>query len=168
MKPTPSTPSTPTTPSTPGSPAAPESAPTVGRDSYLTLHYSLSDVDNTDYVSTFDLSPATLQMGSGQLAETLEACLIGMAAGERRVFELAAEDAFGPHNPRLIERIARSALPAEVELKVNSLIEFSSPDGAGDFAGFLRELTESSATFDFNHPLAGKPVRFEVHIIAIM
>ncbi|HRF04423.1 FKBP-type peptidyl-prolyl cis-trans isomerase [Accumulibacter sp.] len=149
-------------------PDSPESPPTVGRDSYLTLHYSLSDVDKTDYVSTFDLSPATLQMGSGQLAETLEACLIGMAAGERRVFELAAEDAFGPHNPRLIERIARSALPPEVELKVNSLIEFSSPDGGGDFAGFLRELTESSAVFDFNHPLAGKPVRFEVQLIAIM
>jgi hypothetical protein len=42
------------------------------RDSYLTLHYRLSDLDKTDYVSTFDLSPATLQMGSGQLAETLE------------------------------------------------------------------------------------------------
>jgi FKBP-type peptidyl-prolyl cis-trans isomerase SlpA len=147
---------------------SPESPPTVGRDSYLTLHYSLSDLDKTDYVSTFELSPATLQMGSGQLAETLEDCLIGMVAGERRVFELAAEDAFGPHNPRLIERIARSALPPEVELRVNSLIEFSSPDGAGDFAGFLRELTESSAIFDFNHPLAGKPVRFEVQLIAIM
>ena len=147
---------------------SPHSPATVGPDSYLTLHYRLADLDGTEYVSTFDLSPATLQMGSGQLAETLEACLIGMAAGERRVFELAAEDAFGPHNPRLIERIARSALPPEVELKVNSLIEFSSPDGAGDFAGFLRELTESSAIFDFNHPLAGKPVRFEVQLIAIM
>ncbi len=155
-------------PATPATPVSPDRAPTVGRDSYLTLHYSLSDMEHTDYVSTFDLSPATLQMGSGQLAETLEACLIGMAAGERRIFELAAEDAFGPHNPRLIERIARSALPPDVELKVNSLIEFSSPDGAGDFAGFLRELTESSAVFDFNHPLAGKPVRFEVQLIAIM
>lgn len=149
-------------------PTPPESPPTVGRDSYLTLHYSLSDLDNTAYVSTFDLSPATLQMGSGQLAETLEACLIGLASGERCRFELPAEDAFGPHNPRLVERIARSALPSDVELKVNSLIEFSSPDGAGDFAGFLRELTETSAVFDFNHPLAGRPVRFEVQIIAIM
>ena len=147
---------------------SPDDQPTVGRDSYLTLHYSLADLENTEYVSTFDLSPATLQMGSGQLAETLEACLIGLPAGQRQVFELPAEGAFGPHNPRLIERIARSALPADVELKVNSLIEFSSPDGAGDFAGFLRELTETSALFDFNHPLAGKPVRFEVQIIAIM
>jgi FKBP-type peptidyl-prolyl cis-trans isomerase SlpA len=72
------------------------------------------------------------------------------------------------HNPRLVERIARSALPPDIELRVNSLVEFSSPDGAGNFAGFLRELTESSALFDFNHPLAGKAIRFEVEVIAIM
>jgi len=151
--------------------SAQDSAPTVGGDSYLTLHYRLADLqaaDDDEYVSTFDLSPATLQMGSGQLAETLERCLLGLSPGERQVFELAAEDAFGPHNPRLLERIARSALPPEVELRVNSLIEFSSPDGTGSFAGFLRELTETSALFDFNHPLAGKAIRFEVEIIAIL
>ncbi len=141
---------------------------TVGPDSYLTLHYRLADLDGVEYVSTFDLSPATLQMGSGQLAETLEGCLLGLPAGERHVFQLDEVDAFGSHNPRLVERIARSALPAEIELRVNSLIEFTSPDGAASFAGFLRELDDSSALFDFNHPLAGKPIRFEVEVIAIM
>ena len=147
--------------------APPGTTTTVSPDSYLTLHYSLADVDGSEHVSTFDLSPATLQMGSGQLAETLERCLLGMAAGQRQVFQLSADDAFGAHNPRLVERIARSALPPEIELRVNSLIEFSAPDGGG-FAGFLRELSDTSALFDFNHPLAGKPVRFEVEVIAIM
>ena len=147
---------------------SPCSPATVGPNSYLTLHYRLADLDGTENVSTFDLSPATLQMGSGQLAETLEQCLLGMAAGKRQVFQLAATDAFGAHNPRLVERIARSALPPEIELRVNSLVEFSSPDGAGNFAGFLRELTDNSALFDFNHPLAGKALRFEVEVIAIM
>ncbi len=137
-------------------------------DSFLTLHYSLGDRDGDEYVSTFGLSPATLQMGSGQIAETLEQCLLGMAVGERQVFQLAATDAFGAYNPRLVERIARSALPPEIELRVNSLVEFSLPDGAGNFAGFLRELTDNSALFDFNHPLAGKALRFEVEVIAIM
>jgi len=141
---------------------------TVLADSFLTLHYSLGDRDGDEYVSTFGLSPATLQMGSGQIAETLEQCLLGMAVGERQVFQLAATDAFGAYNPRLVERIARSALPPEIELRVNSLVEFSLPDGAGNFAGFLRELTDNSALFDFNHPLAGKALRFEVEVIAIL
>lgn len=139
----------------------------VQPDSYLTLHYSLSGLDGTEFVSTFEMSPATLQMGSGQLAEPLECCLLGLPAGERHVFQLESDEAFGAHNPRLVERIARNAIPPEIELKENSLIEFGAPDGGG-FAGFLRELTDTTALFDFNHPLAGKPIRFEVEIIGIM
>lgn len=142
--------------------------PQVRGDSFLTLHYSLADQDGTEYVSTFGWSPATLQMGSGQLASTLERCLIGLSAGERHVFLLAPADAFGEPNPELLESIARSALPPDLELAVNSLIEFTSPDGQTSFAGFLRELSAQRALVDFNHPLAGKAIRFEVEIIAIM
>jgi FKBP-type peptidyl-prolyl cis-trans isomerase SlpA len=140
---------------------------TVKTDSFLTLHYRLVLDDGSEAVSTFDLSPATLQMGSGQLSENLERCLLGLQAGDRREFQLAPEDGFGTHNPQLVERIARTALPPEVELKENSLIEFNTPDGRG-FAGFCRELTDSYAVLDFNHPLAGKPLTFEVHIIGVM
>ena len=140
---------------------------TVRSDSFLTLHYRITALDGEEFLSTFDMSPATLQMGSGQLAEPLEKCLIGLAANQRQVIELACQDAFGEHNPQLVERIARSALPPEIELRENSLIEFGAPDGGG-FSGFLRELTDTHALFDFNHPLAGKPIRFEVHIIGIM
>ena len=139
---------------------------TVGPHSYLTLHYRLADVDGTEHVSTFALSPATLQMGSGQLVDTLEHCLLGLAVGEHRVFSLTPEQAFGAHNPRLVERIARHALPEGVELKPNSLLAFNA--AGGGVAGFLRELNDRSAVFDFNHPLAGKAITFEVEIIAIL
>ena len=71
------------------------------------------------------------------------------------------------HNDRLVERIARKGLPAEMELKENSVVEFTAPNG-GTFAGFLRELDATHALFDFNHPMAGKTIRFEVEIIGIM
>ena len=142
--------------------------PTVQPDSFLTLHYRLSDEAGNEFVSTFDLSPATLQMGSGQLAEPLERCLIDLPPGARKSFTLPPEQGFGPHNPQLVERIARSALPPDIELQENSLIEFSAPDGGPGIAGFLRTLDDSTALFDFNHPLAGKPVRFDVHILAIL
>jgi len=141
---------------------------TVQPDSYLTLHYRLSDDAGNEFVSTFDLSPATIQMGSGQLAEPLEQCLVGLSAHQLHVFQLDSSNAFGEYNPQLVERISRNALPPEIELQENSLIEFGAPDGGAGFAGFLRELTETTALFDFNHPLAGKPIRFEVEIIGIM
>ncbi len=110
---------------------------TVRPDSYLTLHYRITTLDGEEFLSTFDMSPATLQMGGGQLADTLESVLLGLPAHERFVFELEPNDAFGQHNPRLVERIARSGLPADMELKENSVVEFTAPNG-GSFAGFLR------------------------------
>jgi FKBP-type peptidyl-prolyl cis-trans isomerase SlpA len=139
----------------------------VAADSFLTLHYALRLTDGSEVVSTFDLSPATLQMGGGQLAEPLEKLLLGLPAGSRRTFALKPGEAFGEHNPRLVERIARAALPPEIELKVNALVEFTAPNGAG-FSGFCREFDATHALFDFNHPLAGKSLSFEVHIIGVM
>ena len=144
---------------------------TVRADSFLTLHYRLCDAAGNEYVSTFDLAPATLQMGSGQLAEALEQRLLGLRVGQHPVFELAHDEAFGAYNPQRVERIARSALPPGIDLAVNTLVEFSAPasaSGGGQLIGFLRELSETSALFDFNHPLAGKALRFEVDIIAIL
>ena len=140
---------------------------TVRSDSYLTLHYRITTLDGEEFLSTFDMSPATLQMGGGQLAENLESVLIGLSAHERFVFELEPAQAFGEHNPRLVERLALSSLPAGMELKENSVVEFTAPNGAS-FAGFLRELDATHGLFDFNHPLAGKTIRFEVEIIGIM
>jgi FKBP-type peptidyl-prolyl cis-trans isomerase SlpA len=101
------------------------------------------------------------------LAPCLEDCLIGLSEGERFVFDLTPEEAFGAPNPLLVERIARAALPSDVALRENSVVEFTTPNGR-TFSGFLRELDETSGLFDFNHPLAGKSVRFEVEIIAIL
>ena len=140
---------------------------TVRSDSFLTLHYRIAALDGEEFLSTFDMSPATLQMGSGQLAENLESVLIGLPARERFVFELEPAQAFGEHNPRLVERIARSGLPEGMELRENSVVEFTAPNG-GTFAGFLRELDATHTLFDFNHPMAGKTIRFEVEIIGIM
>jgi len=122
-------------------------------------------------VSTFEGNPATLQLGQGQLAPFLEDCLIGLEEGAHRVFELQPEQAFGARNPELVQKISRAVLnensPADAEYKVGDLVNFAAPSG-GRFSGVLREIDEHSALFDFNHPLAGLPVRFEVKIIGIL
>ncbi len=136
-------------------------------DSFLTLHYRLTTQDGEEVVSTFDLGPATIQMGNGELNENLEACLVGLVPGEHAIFDVPAEAGFGQHNPGLVQRIAIGALPVGQDLKENTLIEFTSPEGA-EFAGFVRELDDTHALMDFNHPLAGKSLRFEVQIIGLL
>jgi FKBP-type peptidyl-prolyl cis-trans isomerase SlpA len=139
----------------------------VKPDSLITLHYRLATGDDTTLVSTFETSPATLHLGNGELAPSLEACLEGLPVGERHVFLLEPEQAFGPHNPDLVQRLARKELPDSGKVGVMSMVEFSSPDGAS-FTGLIRELDEDSVLVDFNHPLAGKDVRFEVEIVGIL
>jgi FKBP-type peptidyl-prolyl cis-trans isomerase SlpA len=144
--------------------------PLVTASAYLTLHYRLASQDGADIVSTFGDSPATLQLGQGQLAPFLEACLIGLEEDAHRSFELLPEQAFGPRNPELFQRVSRATLDENVDndgYAIGDLIEFAAPNG-GRFAGVLRELDEEGALFDFNHPLAGQPLRFEVKIIGIL
>ncbi|AMP01043.1 FKBP-type peptidyl-prolyl cis-trans isomerase family protein [Collimonas arenae] len=135
------------------------------------MHYRLASQDGEDIVSTFKESPATLQFGMGQLAPFLEACLLGLPEGTHRTFELPPEQAFGPRNPELIQRVSRATLRQNSQLgeeyRVGDLVEFAAP-GGGQFAGVLREIDEQGALFDFNHPLAGQPVQFEVKIIGIL
>ncbi len=140
---------------------------TVQEHSLLTLHYRLALADDKELVSTFDGKPATLQLGSGELAPVLERHLIGLPVGQRTVFLLEAEQAFGPHNPQLMQRFPRGELPDPGELREMALIEFKAPNGAA-YTGLVRELGETEALIDFNHPLAGKAIRFEVDVIGIL
>ena len=139
----------------------------VQAGSYLTLRYRLTLADGTEAVSTFGMGPATLALGTGQLALPLERCLIGMRVGTREAFTLAPEAAFGPRNPELIQRILRTALPREIEEAPGSRIAFTDASGA-QFAGTLVEKDATHAVFDFNHPLAGNTVVFEAEIIGIL
>lgn len=145
---------------------------TVAPDSHLTLHYRLVLLDTgSEVISTFDGQPATVQVGAGQLAEPLERHLLGLSEGEEARFELAPDEAFGPRNPELVQRVSRAMLDANSETgttwEPGDLVDFPRPDG-GRYAGVLKEIDEKSALFDFNHPLAGQRVAFEVRIIGVL
>ena len=122
-------------------------------------------------ITTFNDTPATLLMGQGQLAPFLEDCLLGLPEGAHEVFELPPERAFGPRNPELLQRVSMAALKEnsafDAEYRIGDLVDFAAP-GGGRFAGVLREVDAEGALFDFNHPLAGQSVRFEVKIIGVL
>ena len=139
----------------------------VQADSLVTLHYRLALADDEELITTFGGSPATLKLGNGELAPALERCLEGLPVGERRVFVLETGQAFGTHDPQLVERVPLTAFAADVPPAEMSMIEFTGPDGA-KYAGLVRRVRDGAATVDFNHPLAGKAIRFEVEIVGIV
>jgi FKBP-type peptidyl-prolyl cis-trans isomerase SlpA len=142
--------------------------------SFLTLHYRMAGLGGTTIINTFDGKPATLSLGSGQLSPAIEKRLLGLAEGTRATFELAAGEAFGERNLDLVQWVARKLLnelgdPNE-SYSVGDVVQFPTPDGQGQYAGSVQQLKEdgSAVQFDFNHPLAGQPVEFEVQVIGVL
>lgn len=146
---------------------ADRTAAAVTSTSLVVLRYGLALADGTVLVSTFGGTPATFQLGSGQLAEPLERCLEGMQEGDRRVFELAPDGAFGPHVEDLVQRVGRTALPPEIQIARGEVLELQTPEGH-PFTARVIAFDADSATLDFNHPLAGRVIRFEVEIVGVL
>ena len=145
---------------------------TIQEGSFLTLHYRLAGPDGADVINTFADKPATLSLGTGQLAPAMERCLLGLPEGTRQVFSLPAGEAFGPRNPELLQRVKRSLLAElgdpDATYQVGDVVQFPTPDGSGSYAGVVRDTGDSWLLFDFNHPLAGQPVSFEVFVIGVL
>ena len=144
----------------------------IAAGSFLTLHYRLAGPAG-DIINTFDGKPATLTLGSGELAPAVEQRLIGLEEGARATFEIPAGEAFGERNPDMQQWVARKLLnelgdPME-RYTLGDVVQFPTPDGLGSYAGTVLQVAEDGAVlFDFNHPLAGQPVTFEVHLIGVL
>jgi FKBP-type peptidyl-prolyl cis-trans isomerase SlpA len=143
----------------------------VTAGSFLTLHYRLAGPAG-DIINTFQDKPATLSLGTGELSPAMEQRLIGMEEGTHATFELPAGDAFGERNPEMQQWVARKLLAQmgdpDEQYAVGDVVQFPTPDGTGSYAGAVIESNETGVRFDFNHPLAGQPVTFEVKLIGVL
>jgi FKBP-type peptidyl-prolyl cis-trans isomerase SlpA len=146
-------------------------AAVVTAGSFLTLHYRLAGPAG-DIINTFKDKAATLSLGTGELSPAVEQRLIGMAEGEHATFELPPGDAFGERNPEMQQWVARKLLAQmgdpDEQYAVGDVVQFPTPDGTGSYAGAVIESNATAVRFDFNHPLAGQPVTFEVQLIGVL
>ena len=145
---------------------------TVDPGSFLTLHYRLAGPQG-DVVSTFGGKPATLTLGTGELSPAVEERLVGLEEGAHASFDLPAGAAFGERNPDMVQWLARRELDSmgdpNERYEVGDVVQLPTPDGLGQFAGVVQAVRDDGALrLDFNHPLAGQPVTFEVQIIGVL
>jgi FKBP-type peptidyl-prolyl cis-trans isomerase SlpA len=146
----------------------------VAAGSHVTLHYRIAvqlDGNEHEVVSTFDSRPATVQIGAGQFSEALEQRLIGLEEGQDATFELPAGEAFGHRSGELVQTLSRATFDANADTGTDyvpgDVVEFQAPDGLR-FSGVLKQHGNDRVVVDFNHPLAGLPVRFSVRVIGVL
>ena len=146
--------------------------------SHVTLHYRLAVLDvngqeERDFLNTFNGNPATVAVGQAQLAPFMEDKLLGLHEGAHETFELTADEAFGDYNSELRQLVSRQLLlegnPQVDTFGEGDFVEFAMPNGyrmSGQFMGWNDD--KSGAVVDFNHPLAGKPLRLELKVIGVL
>jgi FKBP-type peptidyl-prolyl cis-trans isomerase SlpA len=137
----------------------------IGPDKEVTLHFALK-LDNGDVVdSTFDKQPATFKVGDGNLLPGFEQAIYGLKAGDKRSLPIAPEQGFGQGNPQNIQVMPRGQFQ-DMELSEGLLVIFNDAANA-ELPGVVKAFDDSQVTIDFNHPLAGKALSFEVEIIEV-
>ncbi len=137
----------------------------IGQNSTVTLHFALK-FDNGDVVdSNFEKDPATFTVGDGSLLPGFERVLFGLKDGDKRTFEILPEQGFGTPNEQNLQVMPRNQFDS-MDLDYGVLVIFKDAAG-GEMPGVVKEFDDKQVTVDFNHPLAGKVITFDVEIIRV-
>lgn len=131
----------------------------------VTLHFTLKLEDGTVVDSTRDKRPATFQVGDGNLPPGFEAPLEGLTDGDTGSYQISPEHAFGQHNPQNVQLLKRDDFD-EVEPEVGTVMSFADAAG-GELPGVIASIDGEQVEVDFNHPLAGRTLTFEVEVIQV-
>jgi len=137
----------------------------IGPASRVTIHYRMTMEDGTEADSSFEGEPVTFQLGEGVMLPNLEKVLIGLEAGDHKTFLLTPDEAFGYADTENFHYVARSEFPEDMELEPGMVVGFDSPEG--ELPGMVMDVGEESVLVNFNHPLAGHDLTFEVEVLAV-
>ena len=139
---------------------------TVGSDSDVTLHFALTLADGEVIDTTFDKKPARFAVGDGSLLPGFEQKIIGMRAGQRARYTVLPEQGFGMPNPNNVQHLRRGQFADDMDLAPGLVVSFADANRA-ELPGVVTQVQGDEVVVDFNHPLAGREIIFEVQILEI-
>ncbi len=138
----------------------------VGEDCEVLIHFTLSLADGMVVDATEEDQPMRLRIGDGTLIAGLEQVLFGMKAGEHQCVAIDPRDAFGFPDETNFHEMPRSEFDEGVDLQPGLIIGFSTPAGE-EVPGTVREVGDETVLVDFNHPLAGREIIFDVKVLDV-
>ena len=139
---------------------------TISEGTQVTLHFALKLSNGEVIDSTFEGDPAQFIVGDGNFLEGFEKKLLGLKAGAKEIFLIDPENGFGQINPNNRQDIPREQFGEEIPLEPGLVLAFVDAQDT-ELPGIVVALNDDIVTVDFNHPLAGHDIEFEVEIIAV-
>jgi FKBP-type peptidyl-prolyl cis-trans isomerase SlpA len=137
---------------------------TIGPGRKVTMHFAIKLEDGQIIDSNFDNAPVEFEVGDGNIPEGFESALTGLKVGDHVELTIAPERGFGQHNPSNIQRMKRSDFKG-MDLEPGLVVSFQEP--GGEIPGVVVEFDDANVSVDFNHPLAGKTLIFEVKVLQV-
>jgi peptidylprolyl isomerase len=132
------------------------------------VHYRGKLHNGSVFDATFDREPLQFTIGGGQIIPGFEEAVVGMNPGDSKTTDLPVEKGFGPHREDLVVVVAKSKLAdLDVEAKVGELVSIPQ-SGGPPVDATIADVTESEVTVDFNHPLAGEDLSFDIELVDIV
>ena len=133
----------------------------------VNVHYTGTFDDGTKFDSSHDREETlSFQVGSGQVVKGFENAILGMSVGDTKTVQLTPAEAYGDPVQEAIQEVPMTAFPEGTELTEGITIVGQNGQGQ-QMMGRVIGLTDTTATLDFNHPLAGKNLNFEIELVSI-
>ena len=135
----------------------------VSEGTRVFLNFSVSLEYGSEVDTNFGGEPVDFVIGDGSLLPGFERLLFGMSAGERQMFTVAPENAFGQPNDNNLQFIDRDQFDDDIDLQIGLVFSFADAAG-GELPGMVIAFDDEQVTVDFNHPLSGRTILFDVQI----
>ena len=133
----------------------------VSEGTRVYLNFSVSLEDGSEVDTNFGSDPVDFVVGDGSLLPGFERLIFGMSAGERQMFTVSPENAFGQPNDNNVQYLPRDQFDEDLELEIGLVFSFADASG-GEVPGMIIAFDEDEVTVDFNHPLSGRTILFDV------
>jgi len=131
------------------------------------IHYTGRHSNGKVFDSSVDRdSPLYFVVGSGALLPNFEKAVTQMKVGEKKSFDLTSDEAYGDRSDDAVQAIPREHFSPEMDLKAGETVTGTAPNGQPVQAKIVSIETET-VTLDFNHPLAGEDISFEVEVLSV-
>jgi FKBP-type peptidyl-prolyl cis-trans isomerase 2 len=131
----------------------------------VSLEYTVCLEDGMQIDSNVGEDPLIFVVGKNQLFPTLEYAIVQLGIGEQKEIFLRAEEAYGPVMPEAFKEVELNAVPSQFRY-TGAILGVQDPAG-GIYPVRVHAVDDAKAVLDFNHPLAGKNLRFTVKVVEV-
>ncbi len=138
----------------------------VKKNCLVRVQYRITDDEGHEIDSSSPNYPLEFVCGRGDVISGLERGVIGLEPGGKKRITIAPEDAYGPHNPAHVKTLPRAAFPVNMELVEGTRFSYRSDKGA-EVMYRVKEIRADSIVADYNHPLAGKTLHYDVTVVEV-